>query len=101
MKNPRTIPGHATFRKYDGRVKLTLELDREDDGRWIADVFELPGVTCYGQHQEEAIRNAKRLAIAAIADRIAHGELLPAPEVSFTGPDGHDLLRHSELDSLA
>jgi hypothetical protein len=35
--------------KYHGRVKLRVKLDREDDGRWIAEVIELPGVMCYGK----------------------------------------------------
>lgn len=58
-------------------VKLTIDLDREEDGRWIAEALELPGVMCYGQTRNEAIGNTKRLAIQVIADRIAHGELLP------------------------
>lgn len=73
---------------YDGSVKLTIELDREDDGRWIAEALELPGVLCYGQTREEAISKAERLAIEVIADRIAHGEMAPAAlAVSFSIPD--------------
>jgi predicted RNase H-like HicB family nuclease len=69
-------------------VKLTIELDREDDGRWIAEALELPGVMCYGQTREEAISNTERLAIEVIADRIAHGEMEPtALAVSFSIPD--------------
>jgi predicted RNase H-like HicB family nuclease len=69
-------------------VKLTIELDREEDGRWIAEAIELPGVMCYGQTRAEAISNAERLAIEVIADRIAHGELpSSALGVSFTIPD--------------
>lgn len=63
-------------------------MDREEDGRWIAEVLELPGVMCYGQSRHEAIGNAERLAIEVIADRIAHGELpSSALGVSFTIPD--------------
>ena len=73
---------------YDRRVKLTIELDREDDGRWIAEALELPGVMCYGHTREEAISNAERLAIEVIADRIAHGEMASsALAVSFSIPD--------------
>jgi len=73
---------------YDERVKLTIELDREEDGRWIAETIELPGVMCYGQTRDEAISNAERLAIEVIADRIAHGELpSSALGVSFTISD--------------
>lgn len=59
-------------------MKLTIELDREDDGRWIAEAMELPGVMSYGQTREEAISKTEKLAIEVIADRIAHGELAPA-----------------------
>lgn len=67
---------------------MAIELDHEDDGRWIAEVLELPGVMCYGQTREEAISNAERLAIEVIADRIAHGEMArDALAVSFSLPD--------------
>ena len=56
-------------------MKLSIELDREDDGRWIAEALELPGVMTYGETREEAISNTERLAIEVIADRIRHGEL--------------------------
>ncbi len=73
---------------YDEGVNLTIALDREEDGRWIAEALELPGVMCYGQSRDEAISNTERLAIEVIADRIAHGELpSSALGVSFTIPD--------------
>lgn len=73
---------------YNPGVKLTIVLDREDDGRWIAEVTELSGVMCYGTTRDEAIRKAERLAIEVIADRIAHGELpATALAVSFSIPD--------------
>jgi predicted RNase H-like HicB family nuclease len=69
-------------------VNLTIDLDREEDGRWIAEALELPGVMAYGQTREEAISNTERLAIEVIADRIAHGELpSSALGVSFAIPD--------------
>ena len=78
----------TSARSYDGGVNLTIELDREDDGRWIAEALELPGVMCYGQTRDEAISNAERLAIEVIADRIAHGEMASsALAVSFSIPD--------------
>jgi predicted RNase H-like HicB family nuclease len=55
-------------------VTLSIELEREDDGRWIAEALEISGVMCYGTTREEAIGNTERLAIEVIADRIAHGE---------------------------
>jgi predicted RNase H-like HicB family nuclease len=60
---------------YNGDVHLSIELDREDDGRWIAEALEIPGVMTYGMTREEAISNTERLAIEVIADRIKHGEL--------------------------
>lgn len=69
---------------YNVRVHLSIEIDREDDGRWIAEALELPGVMTYGQTREEAISNTERLAIEVIADRIKHAELPPsALNVSF------------------
>lgn len=71
-------------------MKLTIDLDREDDGRWIAEALELPGVMCYGATRDEANSNTERLAIEVIADRIAHGELpSSALGVAFTIPDEH------------
>ena len=70
--------------RQNGSVNLSIELDREDDGRWIAEALELPGVMAYGETREEAIGNTERLAIEVIADRIKHGEMLPsALNVSF------------------
>ena len=78
---PRTVPDGSG---YTESVDLSIELDREDDGRWIAEALELPGVMTYGSTREEAISNTEKLAIEVIADRIAHGELPPsALSVSF------------------
>lgn len=55
-------------------MTLTVEIDRETDGRWIAEVLELPGVLAYGESRESAIRSAKALALHVLADRIEHGE---------------------------
>ncbi|HEY3743803.1 MAG TPA: type II toxin-antitoxin system HicB family antitoxin [Bryobacteraceae bacterium] len=69
-------------------MKLTIELEREEDGRWIADAVELPGVMRYGLTREEAISSVELLAIEVIADRIAHEELpASALAISFTIPD--------------
>jgi predicted RNase H-like HicB family nuclease len=58
---------------------LTLELDREDDGRYIAEVLDLPGVLAYGATREEATARAQALALRVLADRLEHGE--PAPNL--------------------
>ena len=58
-------------------MQLTIRLLRETDGRWIADIPELPGVTVYGTTPEEATIKAKTLALRVIAEEIEHGELPP------------------------
>jgi predicted RNase H-like HicB family nuclease len=55
-------------------MKLTIELEREDDGRWIAEVLDLPGVLAYGQTREEAVARVQALAFRVLADRLEHGE---------------------------
>lgn len=56
---------------------LRVEIEREDDGRWIADVVDLPGVMAYGQTREEAVERAKALSLRVLADRLEHGEEVP------------------------
>jgi len=60
-------------------MKLTIELDRENDGRWIAEVPELPGVLSYGDSREQALKAAEALALRVIADRLEHGEPVADP----------------------
>ena len=54
---------------------LRVEVDREDDGRWIAEVVELPGVIAYGQSRDEAVERAKALSLRVLADRLEHKDL--------------------------
>ena len=56
---------------------LRIESEREDDGRWIAEVPGLPGVMTYGATEGEARDRVKALALRVIADRFEHGEPLP------------------------
>jgi predicted RNase H-like HicB family nuclease len=58
-------------------MNYTLECEQEEDGRWIAEVLELPGVMSYGDSREEAIRKAEALALRVIADRLEHHEAKP------------------------
>ena len=58
-------------------MNLAIELEQEDDGRWIAEIDELDGVLVYGDSKEEAIKNVKMLALRVIADRLENGESLP------------------------
>lgn len=55
-------------------MRFTIETDREEDGRWIAEVLDLPGVIVYGDTREEAVARVQALALHVVADRIEHGE---------------------------
>ncbi|MFN9478967.1 MAG: type II toxin-antitoxin system HicB family antitoxin [Betaproteobacteria bacterium] len=66
-------------------MKFTIECEEEVDGRWIAEVPELPGVLCYGATAEDAMAKAEVLALRAIAERIEHGEAKPV-EINISLP---------------
>jgi len=53
---------------------FTVEYEQEEDGRWLAEVIELPGVLAYGATLAEATAKAKALALRVVADRLEHGE---------------------------
>lgn len=65
---------------------LTVELEQETDGRWLAEAPELPGVLAYGQTRPEAIARAQALALHEIADRLDHGESVPPLGHVFAAP---------------
>ena len=58
-------------------MQFRVELDREEDGRWIAEVGDLPGVMRYGETRQEAIEKVKALALRVLADRLENGEAVP------------------------
>ena len=58
-------------------MRLTVEVEQEVDGRWLAEVPELPGVLAYGPTRPEAIARTQALALRVIADRLDHGEPVP------------------------
>ena len=58
-------------------MRFSIQLMREGDGRWIAEVPELPGVIVYGSTSDAAISKAKALALRVVADRLDHGEAAP------------------------
>ncbi len=58
-------------------MKFTIECEQEEDGRWLAEVIELPGVLTYGQTPEEAMSKVQALGLRVLADRIEHGEEVP------------------------
>lgn len=55
-------------------MNLRIETEQEADGRWIAEVPDLPGVLAYGAKPQAAVMKAKALALRVIADRLEHGE---------------------------
>ena len=57
---------------------MNIELDREADGRWIAEVPAIPGALSYGTTRDEAIARVEALALRVVADRLEHGEPVPA-----------------------
>ena len=56
---------------------LRIEFEREDDGRWIAEIPDLPGVLAYGGTREAARVKVEALALRTLADRLEHGESIP------------------------
>jgi predicted RNase H-like HicB family nuclease len=58
-------------------MPLPIEVEQEDDGRWIAEAPDLPGVLAYGQTREEAIERVQALCLRVLADRLEHGEAVP------------------------
>ena len=55
-------------------MRLTVAAEREDDGRWIAEVIGLPGTMRYGQTRADAVSKAAALALRVLAERIEAGE---------------------------
>jgi predicted RNase H-like HicB family nuclease len=63
---------------------LKIEIEQEDDGRWIGEIRELPGVLVYASTSDEARTKVTALALRVIADRIEHGEPVPVdPRLLF------------------
>ncbi|WP_420823876.1 type II toxin-antitoxin system HicB family antitoxin [Sulfurifustis variabilis] len=58
-------------------VKYSIEVEQEEDGRWLAEVAELPGVLAYGGTAEEAMAKTEVLALRVLAERLEHGEARP------------------------
>ena len=58
-------------------MKFRVEIEQEEDGRWIAEVADLPGVLAYGNTSDEAQSKVQALALRVVADRLEHGEAGP------------------------
>ena len=68
---------------YIAGVTLSIEIDREDDGRWLAEIPALSGVMAYGHDREEAVARVQALALRVIAERLEHREA-PAEFLNVT-----------------
>jgi len=65
-------------------VTLTIDVEREADGRWLAEVPELPGVLAYGVTEADAVARAEALALRVFAERLEHGEADTLVSLAFT-----------------
>jgi predicted RNase H-like HicB family nuclease len=70
MKKPPTPAG-------DEEVRFSIETEREDDGRWIAEITDIPGALAYGETEDQARANAYALALRAIADQVEASKTVP------------------------
>jgi len=76
MSPPHEEKNHMTFR---------VEVERESDGRWLAEIIEMPGVLAYGPSATEAGARVQALVLRVVADQLAHGETGPdLLSISFT-----------------
>ena len=62
-------------RPVDGLMRI--EVEQEEDGRWLGEIPDLPGVMAYGQTLEETVARVKAMALRVMADRLEHGEAVP------------------------
>jgi len=65
-------------------MNLVIEIEQEEDGRWIAEVPSLPGVLAYGSTRDEAIARVKTLSLRVMADRLENGESVPEIDDVFS-----------------
>lgn len=69
-------------------VSLTIDVEREADGRWVAEVPELPGVLAYGDTEAAAVSTVEALALRVVAERLEHGEADELVSLVFTRAAG-------------
>ena len=63
---------------------MKVEVEREEDGRWIAEVVEVPGAMAYGATRDESVSRVEALILRVLADRLENGEPAPELEKVFT-----------------
>ena len=64
-------------------MRFTIDTEREEDGRWLAEISDLAGVMAYGATEKEAIDRAVALGYRVLAERVEHGEMSAAMTISF------------------
>lgn len=65
-------------------MNFAVETEQESDGRWLAEIAQLPGVLAYGASRHEAVTRAEALALRVLADKLEHGETPPELDEVFT-----------------
>lgn len=81
MSAHRLVRGSPEW--YIAEVTFSIEIEQEDDGRWIAEVPTLPGVMAYGKDRDEAVARVQALGLRVIAERLEHREA-PAEFLNVT-----------------
>jgi predicted RNase H-like HicB family nuclease len=80
-------PTYKTFYQEPNSMNFHIEYEREDDGRWLAEVPEIPGAMAYGATADEAMGKAEALMLRILAERIETGESRPMPiTIELTAP---------------
>ena len=83
-RSPRCSLAFSLWSQTFTAMNLAVETEQETDGRWIAEVPQIPGVLAYGSNRQEAITRAEALALRVLADRLEHGEMPPELEDAFS-----------------
>jgi predicted RNase H-like HicB family nuclease len=73
-----------TFIDSSQVMTFAVEIEQEKDGRWIAEIPEIPGTMVYGQTREEAVSRVEALALRVLAERIERGETSPVIQKVFS-----------------
>jgi predicted RNase H-like HicB family nuclease len=73
------LAGEGRSQMQETSRAIRIEVEREDDGRWLAEVPALSGALAYGESREQAVARVEALALRILAERLEHGE--PTPEL--------------------
>lgn len=63
-------------------MRLVIETEQENDGRWIAEIPQVPGALAYGKTREEAVNKAYAIALRSVADDVEHSNEAPPNSIS-------------------